>query len=150
MKQLAIVFTSFFGVGFFPVAPGTAATFAGIGLIYLIQGNMHLYFAFMFSLLIVSIPVCSYLEAQIGRKDPGFIVIDEVVGIMIGLLGLPLSWPIAIIGFFLFRAFDMFKIYPINRFEALPGGWGIMLDDVMAGLYTNIILHIAIRYAGLI
>ena len=150
MKQLAFIFASFFGVGFFPVAPGTAATFAGIAFIYLLQGNMYLYFILMAGLLILSIPICSYLEKQIGRKDPGFIVIDEVVGIMVGLLGLPLTWPTAIIGFFLFRAFDMFKIYPINRFEALPGGWGIILDDVMAGLYTNIILHIAVRYAGLI
>ena len=89
------------------------------------------------------------MEKQLNQKDPGILVIDEVVGVMIGLWGLPLTWPVAIIGFFLFRAFDMFKIYPINRLEALPGGWGIMLDDVLAELYTNIALHLAIRYAGL-
>ena len=104
----------------------------------------------MLGLLAIAIPACSYIENGLNQKDPGIIVIDEVVGVMIALLGVPLTWSTAIIGFFLFRAFDMFKIYPINRFEALPGGWGIMLDDVMAGLYTNIALHLAVKYAGLI
>jgi len=76
------------------------------------------------------------------------LVIDEVVGVMIALWGLPLTWSVMICGFFLFRAFDMFKIYPINKLEAQPGGWGIMLDDCMAGVYTNIILRIALRCAG--
>ena len=149
MNVLAKAFVTFLGVGYFPVAPGTAATVAGIGLIFLLQGFLISYITVTAVLLILAIPVCTYVEKQLNCKDPGIIVIDEVVGVMIALLGLPLSWPIMIIGFFLFRAFDMFKIYPINRLEALPGGWGIMLDDVMAGVYTNIILHIAMRYAGL-
>jgi len=150
MRILATAFVTFLGVGFFPVAPGTAATAAGIVLVLLLQSSLLTYTAVMLLLLAVSIPACSYVESGLKQKDPGIIVIDEVVGVMISLIGLPLTWPIAIIGFFLFRAFDMFKIYPINRFEALPGGWGIMLDDVMAGLYTNIALQIAVRYAGLI
>ncbi len=150
MKKLAIAFGTVLGIGFFPFAPGTAATAAGIGLVFLLQHSLMVYVIVMLILLIVAIPVCTYLEKELNRKDPGILVIDEVVGILIALIGLPLTWSVAIVGFFLFRAFDMFKIYPINRFEALPGGLGIMLDDVMAGLYTNIILHIAVRYAGLI
>ena len=150
MKNLALIFATFLGVGFFPLAPGTAATIAGIGLVFLLQFSLFYYVMVLMILLVIAIPVCSYLEKQIGRKDPGILVIDEVVGIMIALIGLPLDWRFVIVGFFLFRAFDMFKIYPINRLEALPGGLGIMLDDVMAGLYTNIVLHIAARYAGLI
>lgn len=150
MKKIALMFATFLGVGFCPVAPGTAATAAGIVLVYFLQSSLPLYTVVMVLLLVLAIPVCTYLEKESGRKDPGLLVIDEVVGIMIGLIGLPLSWPVVIVGFFLFRAFDMFKIYPINRFEALPGGLGIMLDDVMAGLYTNIVLHIAARYAGII
>lgn len=150
MKTLATAFATFLGVGFFPFAPGTVATAAGIGLIFVIHGNWPVYIAVLAALFVIAIPVCTYLEKESGRKDPGILVIDEVVGVMVSLLGLPLTWPVAIIGFFLFRAFDMFKIYPINKFEALPGGLGIMLDDVMAGLYTNIILHISLRYAGLI
>jgi phosphatidylglycerophosphatase A len=150
MKALATAFATFLGVGFFPVAPGTAATAAGIALVFLLQFSLIGYLAVLMVLLAVSIPVCSYLESTLNQKDPGIIVVDEVVGVMVALLGFSLSWPIVIIGFFLFRAFDMFKIYPINRFEALPGGWGIVLDDVMAGLYTNIALHVAVKYAGLI
>ena len=149
MKNLAYIFATVFGVGFFPVAPGTAATVAGIGLVALLGSNTALYISIIMGLLVLGVPVCTYLEKQIGRADPGILVIDEVVGVMIALIGLPLSWPVAIVGFFLFRAFDMFKIYPINRLESLPGGFGIMMDDVMAGLYTNIVLHLALRYAGL-
>ena len=150
MKNLALIFATFLGVGFFPMAPGTAATIAGIGLVFLFHFSLFYYVTIIMILLVIAIPVCSYLEKEIGQRDPGILVIDEVVGIMIALIGLPLDWRFVIVGFFLFRAFDMFKIYPINLLEALPGGLGIMLDDVMAGLYTNIILHIAARYAGLI
>jgi phosphatidylglycerophosphatase A len=150
VKKLALIFCSFFGTGFFPFAPGTAATIAGIVFIYFLKLSIIGYLSLTILLLAFAIPICSYLERILKVKDPGFIVIDEVVGIMISLMGLPLTWPIVIVGFFLFRAFDMFKIYPINRLESLPGGFGIMLDDVMAGLYTNIILHLAARYAGLI
>ena len=99
-------------------------------------------------LLILGIISSGLVEKQLSEKDPGIVVIDEVVGVMIALWGLPLMGPVMIIGFFLFRAFDMFKIYPINRLESQPGGWGIMLDDCMAGVYTNIILRIALRCAG--
>jgi phosphatidylglycerophosphatase A len=150
MKFLATAFASCLGIGFFPFAPGSVATVAGIALIFLLHHSMPLYLVVMFGLLALAIPACTYLEREFNRKDPGLLVIDEVVGVMIALLGLPLTTPVVIVGFFLFRAFDMFKIYPINKFEALPGGLGIMLDDVMAGLYTNIILHMAIRYAGLV
>ncbi len=149
MKRLAYIFATCGGVGFFPVAPGTAATVVGIVLVVLVNSNMTLYVSIIMGLLALGIPVCSYLERQIGRADPGILVIDEVVGVMVALIGLPLTWSTVIIGFFLFRAFDMFKIYPINRLESLPGGFGIMMDDVMAGLYTNIVLHLALRYAGL-
>ena len=100
-------------------------------------------------LLILGIMTTGIMEKRMNQKDPGCLVIDEVVGVMIALWGLPLIWSVMICGFFLFRAFDMFKIYPINKLEAQPGGWGIMLDDCLAGVYTNIILRIALRCAGL-
>jgi phosphatidylglycerophosphatase A len=62
---------------------------------------------------------------------------------------LPLSWPVVITAFFLFRAFDMFKIYPVNRLEEIPGGVGVMMDDIIAGLYTNLAMHLAIRLVAL-
>jgi phosphatidylglycerophosphatase A len=150
MTFISKFITTFFGIGYFPAAPGTAATAVGACLAYLLKDLLGLYAGVLLILLIAGIFWAGYLEKALKQKDPGIIVIDEVVGIMIALIGLPLNWPIVICGFFLFRAFDMFKIYPINRIEALPGGWGIMLDDVMAGVYTNIILFIAVRWAGLV
>ena len=137
------------GVGYFPAAPGTWATLVGAAIAYGLGGNLAAYSIVLLVLLIVGIMVSGLLEEQLKQKDPGIVVIDEVVGVLIALWGLPMVWPVIICGFFLFRAFDMFKIYPINRLEAQKGGWGIMLDDCMAGVYTNIILRIALRCAGL-
>ena len=151
MTVLAKIAGTFFGLGYFPAAPGTAATIAGIGVVFLLKEAGWLYYAVaVAALFAIGVAAASHLEKKLGEKDPGIVVIDEVVGVMIALAGLPFSWPAVISGFFLFRAFDMFKIYPINKFEALPGGWGVMLDDVMAGLYTNIVLSIAMRWAGLV
>jgi phosphatidylglycerophosphatase A len=145
VKAIATVF----GVGFLPAAPGTWATVVGVVIAYYLGFNLAFYTILLLVLLILGIMTSGMLEKQLGQKDPGVVVIDEVVGVMIALWGLPLIWSVMISGFFLFRAFDMFKIYPINRLEAQPGGWGIMLDDCMAGVYTNIILRIALRCAGL-
>ena len=140
---------TFFGVGYFPVAPGTAATAVGIGLAYLLKDNFGFYIGATLVLFLVGIIAADLIEKKLNTKDPGIIVIDEVVGIMISLAALPFSWPVAICGFFLFRAFDMFKIYPINKLEQLPGGFGVMLDDCLAGVYTNIILIIALKWSGI-
>jgi phosphatidylglycerophosphatase A len=141
-------FATVFGVGFLPVAPGTWATAVGVGIAYCLGNNLPVYTIVVLVLLALGVITTGIVEKQLNQKDPGFLVIDEVVGVMIALWHLPLVWPVMICGFFLFRAFDMFKIYPINKLEALPGGWGIMLDDCMAGAYTNIILRIALRCAG--
>ena len=136
------------GVGYLPAAPGTWATIVGVAIAYSLGNNLPAYSIILVVLLILGIMTTGIIEKQMNQKDPGILVIDEVVGVMIALWGLPLIWSVMICGFFLFRAFDMFKIYPINRLESQPGGWGIMLDDCMAGVYTNIILRIALRCAG--
>ncbi len=132
-----------------PAAPGTWATVVGVVIAYYLGGNLPAYSILLLVLLILGIMTSGVIEKQLDQKDPGIVVIDEVVGVMIALWGLPLIWSVMISGFFLFRAFDMFKIYPINKLEAQPGGWGIMLDDCLAGVYTNIILRIALHCAGL-
>jgi len=137
------------GVGYMPVAPGSWATVVGVMIAYFLGNNLPVFSILLVVLLALGIMTSGILEKQMKQKDPGIIVIDEVVGVMIALWGLPLIWSVMICGFFLFRAFDMFKIYPINRLEAQPGGWGIMLDDCMAGVYTNIVLRIALHCAGL-
>ena len=146
VKALATVL----GVVFLPAAPGTWATVVGVAIAYFFGNNLPAFTILLLVLLILGIMTSGMLVKQLNQKDPGIVVIDEVVGVMIALWGLPLIWPVMICGFFLFRAFDMFKIYPINRLESQPGGWGIMLDDCMAGVYSNIILRIALRCAGLL
>jgi phosphatidylglycerophosphatase A len=141
-------FTTVFGVGYLPAAPGSWASVAGVAIAYYLGNNLPSYTILLLVLLILGIMTTGIIEKQLNQKDPGIVVIDEVVGVMIALWGMPLIWPVMICGFFLFRAFDMFKIFPINKLEAQSGGWGIMLDDCMAGVYTNIILRIALRCAG--
>jgi len=77
-----------------------------------------------------------------GDNDPGFVVIDEVAGQMIALIAVPLDWKYLLAGFILFRSFDIVKPFPLRRLERLPGGTGIMLDDVGAGLYALVLLQL--------
>jgi phosphatidylglycerophosphatase A len=85
------------------------------------------------------------LAQRMGRKDPGAAVVDEVVGMWLSLLFLPFTPATAVAGFLLFRALDVFKPWPARQFESLPGGWGIMTDDVMAGIYANLLLQAGLR-----
>jgi len=90
------------------------------------------------------------MEKILKKKDPGCVVIDEVAGIMIALFLLPLTPAVVITTFFLFRAFDMFKTFPVNKIEHFEGSIGVMTDDLVAGIYTNIVMQCAIRWAGII
>lgn len=83
----------------------------------------------------------SRAEVLLGEKDPGRVVVDEIAGQMVALLFLPMTVPILVIAFFVFRVLDVFKPWPARRLEDLPGGSGIMADDLMVGLYANLILH---------
>ncbi len=149
MDVIAKTVATFFGIGYFPAAPGTAATAAGVVLAFFLFPYPWLYVAVTLILLIIGIQASGRVEKILNSKDPSIVVIDEVVGILVALAGLPMTWPVVICVFFLFRALDMFKIYPINRLEAKPGGIGIMADDVMAGVYANIIMRIALQWAGI-
>ena len=141
-------FASVLGIGYFPIAPGTWATVVGVALAYCLGYSLLIYTALLLAFLAVGVISSGAMEKKLNQKDPGVVVIDEVVGVMIALWGLPLIGPVMICGFFLFRAFDMFKIYPINKLESISGGWGIMLDDCMAGVYTNIVLRVALLVVG--
>ena len=88
------------------------------------------------------------MERLEGHGDPSCVVIDEVAGALIAFFMLPFSWSVTLTTFFLYRAFDMFKIFPINKIEKLGGSVGIMGDDLLAGFYTNLIIHLAIRVTG--
>lgn len=137
--------STFLFVGYFPLAPGSIASIAGALLALMLYQNSLMYIFVWFIITLLGFLTSGRMEASLGSKDPGCVVIDEVSGSMIAFFLLPLNFSVWITAFFLFRAFDMFKIYPCNIIEKKSGSFGIMGDDIIAGLYANIIMHIAVR-----
>ena len=147
---LAIWIATAGGAGYFPIAPGTAGSAVGV-LIVVGISLLHLSRLWssvvvgLVSLLLFAAGVWAAGEAErfFGRADPGEVVIDEVVGQMLTLLALPrATWKWLLGGFLLFRAFDILKPFPARQAERFPRGWGIMVDDVVAGLYGLAVLSI--------
>ncbi|MCK5014439.1 MAG: phosphatidylglycerophosphatase A [Candidatus Omnitrophica bacterium] len=148
--KLVRMLSTWFYVGDIPGAPGTAASAVAVLMAVILSPYIFLYIVVSVIITVLGFKVSGKMEDVLGRKDPGCVVIDEVAGIMVTFFLLPLTIPVVITAFFLFRAFDMFKIYPANKFEQIKGGTGIMMDDVIAGLYANIVMQIAVRWAGVI
>jgi len=148
--KLVKMFSTWFYVGNVPGCPGTAASVVGALMAVILAPSSILYVIVFSVVTIIGFMVSGKMETLLDRKDPGCVVIDEVSGIMIAMFLLPLSPIVVITTFFLFRAFDMFKIYPVNKFEQLKGSQGIMMDDIIAGIYTNIVMQFAVRGAGMI
>jgi len=141
---------TFMGLGFFPLAPGSLASVAGMLIALGLRSSPVFYFIVFAFIAAVGFFVSDRVEKSTGLKDPSFIVIDEVSGAMLAIFLLPVTPAVLWTSFFLFRAFDMFKIYPVNKFEPLKGGVGVMMDDIIAGIYTNLTMQVAIRLAGII
>ncbi len=146
--NLARLAATFFYVGYLPLAPGSMASVLGMFIAVALYGQTMLYIVVASVITIIGFLASGKLEKTLGKKDPSCIVIDEVAGVMIAFFMLPLTPAVLWITFFLFRAFDMFKIYPAGKFEKLPGSIGIMADDIVAGLYANIIMHLALLSVG--
>jgi phosphatidylglycerophosphatase A len=144
MKFLAKVLSTFFGAGYFPVAPGTFASLIVAGLYFYAFWNWGLaaYLGLIGVVFFVGVAAATSYARQLGLNDPGPIVIDEVCGQLITLALVPAAWVDVGLGFFLFRVFDVITPFPIRKLERLPGGWGIMADDVLAGLYAALLLRI--------
>jgi len=141
------LFATFFYTGYFPIAPGTFASFVAVILWVIMPWNSLLFRIILILVIVIAgIITANRVERESGFKDPGFIVIDEVAGMWLTLLALhsyrPLNILQLVIGFLLFRFFDITKTYPIKRIEAIGGGPGIMLDDIMAGIYAGISLYL--------
>ncbi|HYB94793.1 MAG TPA: phosphatidylglycerophosphatase A [Vicinamibacterales bacterium] len=149
MKQLAVFVASFGYVGFFPFAPGTAGSLAALALFALIRwfGEPAVEITIIGIVCLVGVWAASGTEAALGRKDPGIVVIDEVAGMLITLALLPVSIAGVVLGFLLFRALDVIKPYPAAQMEHLHGGFGIMADDVFAGLYSHLLLRVCMWVA---
>lgn len=142
MNRLGVAIASALGLGYAPVAPGTAGSAGGV-LIYLLTAHWSLQSQIILALAVTAIGVWAsgVAATHYGRKDPGYVVIDEVAGQLVTLLGTGATWKGALIGFLLFRVLDIVKPPPARQFEQLHGGWGIMADDLMAAAYGCAILH---------
>jgi phosphatidylglycerophosphatase A len=141
-RSPALLVASVLGVGYIPVAPGTFGSAAGL-LLWLVLPASPLAQAGVILLLFVAGSWSGTVaERHFGRTDPGEIVIDEVVGVLITLFMNPVGWRGAVLGFLLFRAADIVKPYPANRLERLHGGVGVMADDAMAAVYANLALRL--------
>jgi len=141
---------TFFGIGFLPKMPGTWGSLAAFGLYLLIPASFFLGFNLIFSLpvlllfCLLAVFVSSKAEEILGH-DSGHIVIDEVSGYFVSVMFLPHNWLIGLYGFILFRVFDIAKPFPINHLQKLPRGWGVVADDILAGVYACILLQLLIR-----
>ena len=145
LDRLARVVATAFGSGYSPFAPGTAGSAVGLLLFLpLAEVGWPVQLAATAALTVIGALAAGRVARLVGLEDPGLVVVDEVAGQWITFLALPFTPVIALAGFLLFRVMDIVKPWPARDLEHLPGGWGIMADDVAAGIYA----HLALR-AGL-
>jgi len=142
-ERFGIWMATGFGLGYAPIASGTAGSLGGV----LLYGVLHplpwpMYLTTVAGLAFLGVWSADGAERIFGKKDCGYIVIDEIVGLMISVFLIPWKWPWILAAFMLFRVFDVLKPFPLRRMELCSGGVGILLDDVGAGLYTNLLLHL--------
>jgi phosphatidylglycerophosphatase A len=149
MRRVAVFLATCGYVGYAPVAPGTFGSAAGLVVFALVRSSGSSIIELVTIGVLFAVGVWSGTEAEhhFGGVDPGPIVLDEVVGMLITLALLPVNLTGALVGFFLFRALDVFKPWPSGRFERLPGGLGVMADDGMAALYGNGVMRILMALA---
>ncbi len=154
VQRLALLLATCFGLGYLPRAPGTFGALGGLGLLLLLHlllpthvpGSLEQ--PLLFSILLIALFALGVWSSNRAERswghDASRIVIDEWLGMWISLAFLPLSWPMVLAAFLLFRFFDIAKPMMVRRAEGLSGGWGVMLDDVLAGIYTQVLLRLAL------
>ena len=146
MTRLAVFIATVGYCGYFPFAPGTVGSAAGLLFYALVwwTGSTVVEVAMIAGLFAAGVWAGTTAERYFGGVDPGPIVMDEVVGMLITLAFIPVGWSGALVGFVLFRIFDVIKPFPAGRFEALHGGLGVMADDAMAAVYANLSLRLVL------
>jgi phosphatidylglycerophosphatase A len=142
MGRLAVAIATVGYVGFVPVAPGTWGSAAGVLLVAALRTGAGFDLASIIIVAVVGTWAAHRSERELGRRDPGPIVIDEVFGMLLTLALLPTSTAVLAAGFLVFRVYDVVKPFPVGRLERLPGGFGVMLDDALAGVYANVTLRL--------
>ena len=142
-NNIAKTIATFFYVGLIPVGPGTFGTLAAIPLFYALSFTpIYIYLAITVAVILISVWASTIAEEIFQKTDPGQVVADEVSGFLVTMILVPATISNIFLGFLLFRLFDIAKPYPVRKFEKLPGGWGIVIDDVAAGVYACVTLHI--------
>ncbi len=140
--------STFFYTGYLPFFPGTFGSIAGILLVFLMKGDNSLYLISTAAVVALGFLISGRAEGLFNKKDARPIVIDEVSGVFLSLLFISYDIKLIIAAFILFRILDALKPYPAHRLEKFRGSIGIMGDDIVAGIYTNIILQIVLRCAS--
>jgi phosphatidylglycerophosphatase A len=148
MRFVALALATSGGVGYIPFAPGTFGSLAGLLLWWLLPGTLPIQLTVIVAIFILGSWSGSVAERHFASTDPGPVVIDEVLGMLVTLFLNPVGWGGAILGFLLFRASDIIKPYPANKLEQLHGGVGVMADDLMAGIYANLALRLVIVFSN--
>jgi len=151
----ATLVATFFGIGRLHPGPGSWGSAATVllwsaiayGLAPALRTPVAVVLAV--SVVLIGIPAATRVARGSGVKDPQFVVIDEVAGQLIALIGVPLGWKTFLAGFILFRGFDILKPPPVRQLEALPEGTGIVVDDVAAGLYAFVVMHLLLHFGVL-
>ncbi|REJ71923.1 MAG: phosphatidylglycerophosphatase A [Planctomycetota bacterium] len=148
---LLVAVATGFGVGLAPFAPGTWGSLLGLPLVWGLQAA-HLtplaVTAASIGVVLLGVAACNAACRHYGRKDPSQVVIDEIAAFPLVFAATSIDWRTATLGFLLFRVFDIWKPYPIRRFEQLPGGWGVMADDLIAALFAGGILWGVTHFVG--
>jgi phosphatidylglycerophosphatase A len=142
---LARLLATGFGSGHAPVAPGTAGSAVGL-LLFWPLASLPVLGQIVACVVgfVLGAYASTHLARELGRKDPGLAVVDEIVGMWVTLVGLPFGPTTALAGFVLFRVMDVVKPWPARDLERLPDGWGIMADDVAAGVYAHLALRVVL------
>ena len=146
MTRLAVLLATVGYCGYFPIAPGTVGSAAGLVVYLLVWWTQSplLEAALIALTFAAGTWAATHAERFFGGIDPGPVVIDEVLGMLITLAFIPVGWSGALAGFVIFRVFDVIKPFPADRLEKFHGGFGIMADDAMAGVYANLVLRFLI------
>ena len=152
----ATLVATFFGTGRLHPGPGTWGSLATVIVWAMVSYRIPVVYRTWATLIaaaavtIIGIPAATRVAHSSGLKDPQFVVIDEVAGQLVALIAVPLAWKTFLAGLILFRVFDIWKPFPIRRLERLPDGTGIVVDDLGAGLYALVVMHLLLHFGLLI
>jgi phosphatidylglycerophosphatase A len=151
LSRIAFLIATWFGCGLFPIAPGTVGALGGLAIAIFVEHHHHWgplgWGLFALATTPIGIWAADRYSRSLGKKDPGPVVVDEVLGQWLTLAGATRldTWQVWLAAFLLFRLFDIVKPFPVRRLEAIPGGAGIVIDDLGAGVYGAFTLFVLVR-----